>query len=108
MVNDLAFPLPVTVIAELLGLPVEDQLKFKAWSIPAVKAAEAELHGMPVPPEQLAAVAELEAYLLQMANARKADPRADLVSGLVVPDRWTAFDGRRDRQHLSSVAYCWL
>ena len=32
LISDLAYPLPATVIAEMLGVPREDQDKFKAWS----------------------------------------------------------------------------
>ena len=32
VISDLAYPLPVVVIAELLGFPVEDYEKIKKWS----------------------------------------------------------------------------
>ena len=32
MIHDLAYPLPVMVIAELLGLPASDRSQFKKWS----------------------------------------------------------------------------
>lgn len=83
VIADLAFPLPVTVIAELLGLPATDRERFKAWSVPAIRAAEMELQGRKPDAELLEAVDELTQYLQAMADAREREPREDLISGLV-------------------------
>jgi cytochrome P450 len=74
-----AFPLPITVIAELLGIPVEDQHLFQEWSdaiiSPAV-GAEAEARFF----EQVGAFV---AYLTDFFAARRAEPKQDLVSALL-------------------------
>jgi cytochrome P450 len=91
VIADLAFPLPVTVIAELLGLPVADRDKFKQWSIPAIRAAEMELMGQ-VPDAHLTdAVNELNQYLEALVAERRREPRSDLISGLVAAE----VDGER-------------
>lgn len=86
LVADLAFPLPVTVIAELLGLPVADRDRFKQWSIPAIRAAEMELMGQVPAPEFVQAVDELDAYLADLIAKRRDSPRQDLVSGLLAAE----------------------
>jgi cytochrome P450 len=91
LIADLAFPLPIAVITELLGLPAEDRAMFKQWSIPAIKAAELELQGLAPEPEQVEAVAKLEQYLEALVLARKQSPREDLVSGLATAE----VDGER-------------
>lgn len=91
LVTDLAFPLPVTVIAELLGLPAADHDKFKQWSIPAIRAAEMELMGLTPEPDFVAAVDELDAYLADLIAARRDHPTGDLVSGLLAAE----VDGER-------------
>jgi cytochrome P450 len=91
LVTQLAFPLPVTVIAELLGLPAEDHDRFKQWSIPAIRAAEMELMGLVPAPEFVVAVDELDAYLAQLIAARRDHPTGDLVSGLLAAE----VDGER-------------
>lgn len=83
VIQDLASPLPIAVIAELLGLPVEDREKFKAWSIPAIRAAEMELQGLAPAPDLLEAVADLTRYLEEMIAQRQRAPKEDLISGLV-------------------------
>jgi cytochrome P450 len=83
VIADLAFPLPVTVIAELLGLPAEDRGRFKEWSVPAIKVAESELYRQPPAQEHVDAVGELMDYLERLARLRLEAPREDLVSGLV-------------------------
>lgn len=91
LVTDLAFALPVTVIAELLGLPAADHERFKQWSIPAIRAAEMELMGQVPAPELVQAVDELDAYLADLIAARRDRPCADLVSALLAAE----VDGER-------------
>jgi cytochrome P450 len=79
LVDDFAFPLPITVIAELLGIPVEDRERFREWSSNAVTPA--------LTPEQREIAAhrgdEFIAYLDDLFAARRAAPTDDLVSALV-------------------------
>lgn len=82
IITGLAFPLPIAVIAELLGLPAGDRAMFKQWSLPAIKAAEMELQGQVPEPHLVEAVGELMAYLEAMVAKRLHEPTDDLISGL--------------------------
>lgn len=73
LMDDLATPLPVIVIAELLGIPQEDRARFKAWSDAVVGIQGTG--GWPLR-------GEMSAYFLQMMERRRADPRDDLISAL--------------------------
>ncbi|HET7081964.1 MAG TPA: cytochrome P450 [Chloroflexia bacterium] len=73
VVDDLAYPLPVIVIAEMLGIPREDRDRFKAWSDAIVGASLGG--GKPQ--------AEMSAYFLQMIEQRRQEPRDDLISALL-------------------------
>ena len=74
-----AFPLPITVIAELLGVPHEDQDRFREWSDAIITPA--------LGPEALERFFEqmgaFVAYLTELFAARRAEPRDDLISGLL-------------------------
>lgn len=78
----LAFPLPVTVIGELLGIPAEDRLSFQPLVRQAVAALdpssdEAALQGA------FAAQDQMSAYMSELLAERRRQPRDDLLSGLV-------------------------
>ena len=76
--DDYAFPLPVIVISEMLGIPDGDIVKFKKWSDASVAAMGAE---DPTPyVQEMAAMAE---YLQQQIADRRVHPGDDLISGLV-------------------------
>jgi cytochrome P450 len=79
LVDDYAFPLPITVIAELLGIPAEDRDRFRGWSSTFVTPALTE------DAQELAArhTEEFIAYLDVLFARRRADPREDLLSALV-------------------------
>ncbi len=90
LVQDLAYPLPVTVIAELLGVPAEDRSKFKAWSTrlrvlidPLTNAGKLD--------DAVGAYEEMEAYFLGLFAERRSAPRDDLLSALVAAEQ----DGER-------------
>ena len=86
IIHDLAYPLPVIVIAEMLGVPPEDRHRFKHWSDTVV----ATLGGPFTPPEVIAAarvaIDELAEYIGHVIAERRAEPREDLISGLVAAE----------------------
>ncbi len=86
LVEDLAYPLPVAVIAHLLGVPREDWPRFRAWSRLLVGSLDPTVARDPdrMGPAR-AAERALHAYLEGVVAERLAEPRDDLISALVAP-----------------------
>ncbi len=80
LVSDFGEPLPVTVIAEMLGIPVEDRRKFKAWS-DAIVGLSNQLGGVDAEAERMQA--EVGHYFLRIIEDRREHPGKDLISRVV-------------------------
>ncbi len=76
LIEAFAFPLPVTVICELLGVPVRDQAQFREWS-DVIVASE------PEPGAVHTAGIAMFRYFTDLVAAKRAGPADDLVSALV-------------------------
>ncbi|MEW2505642.1 cytochrome P450 [Amycolatopsis sp. NPDC047767] len=84
LMAELAVPLPVTVIAELLGVPVGDRERFGAWSGAMARAAEPGFLLAPGVAEAAAgARREFVGYFRELAAERRRAPGDDLLSALV-------------------------
>ncbi|GAA2068973.1 cytochrome P450 [Streptomyces albiaxialis] len=75
LLADFAYPLPIRVICELLGIPFADRDRFTGWSHTMVAAATPEEIG--------AASTRMAAYLGDLVEAKRARPEQDLLSALV-------------------------
>jgi len=74
--------LPMTVIAEQLGVPLEDYDLFKSWS----DAFVAQLSRMATPEEEIAAarlIVEFQKYFAERIEERRHNPREDIISDIV-------------------------
>jgi cytochrome P450 len=98
LISDLAYPLPVRVIAEMLGIPTKDQAQFKIWSDEVTRSADqlfVDPDRMGQGPEQRDMPPTLARgmgpYFQQIIAQRRADPEDDLISGLVKAE----LDGER-------------
>jgi cytochrome P450 len=80
LIDDYAFPLPITVIAELLGVPAEDRNNFREWSDAAVSgnASQEYMEEILIPHMQA-----FTDYLRALFEEKRANPGDDLVSALV-------------------------
>ncbi|MDP9119696.1 MAG: cytochrome P450 [Actinomycetota bacterium] len=82
MLPTLAEPLPVTVIAEMLGIPAADHHLLRPWSADIVKMYE--LHpSKTAQRDAVRASIEFSDYLRELARERRRRPGEDLISGLV-------------------------
>ena len=90
LIADFAFPLPVIVIAEMLGVPPEDLEQFNEWSNIVSLSLDPLLNERQVSRVQQI-VGEVFAYFEAVAEERRRNPRDDLVSALVTAE----VDGER-------------
>ncbi|MGH7961560.1 MAG: cytochrome P450 [Candidatus Binatia bacterium] len=85
LIADLAYPLPVIVIADLLGVPAEDRFKFRNWSRDLASAIDPIL--IPETVERASwAMGELEDYFRTLIVKRRGDLRNDLLSALIAAE----------------------
>lgn len=77
--RDVAAPLPLHVICELLGAPAEDRDKIFDWTNRIIAFDDPEFHQEGPPP-----VVQLAAYGDAIATQRRDDPRDDIITQLVV------------------------
>jgi cytochrome P450 len=93
-----AFPLPITVICELLGIPVADRDDFRAWSSTMISDTAA------VAAYEAAATAMVR-YFLALLAAKRHEPADDLLSALILAQD----DGDRlSENELVSMAFLLL
>ncbi|OKJ95196.1 cytochrome [Streptomyces sp. CB03234] len=106
LITELAFPLPITVICELLGVPVADRAQFRVWSTAALTPTYED--DAPMPPHEANRL--LRGYFTDLvAEKRRAsgtatgneDAQPDLLSALIVA---STEDGRLTEQELISTA----
>jgi pimeloyl-[acyl-carrier protein] synthase len=84
LIEDLAYPLPVAVIARMLGVPEKDWPRFREWS----RVLVSSLDPVAFPsPEMLAALTSAQEalldYLRGIVARRRREPRSDLISDLI-------------------------
>lgn len=78
LIDDYAFPLPIIVISEILGVPIEDQDKFRVWSNSIIGASNAE-EG----PDVYRHMQEFTEYLGHWFAKVRENPGDDLISQLI-------------------------
>ena len=83
VIEGLAIPLPVTVIAEMLGVEPERRRDFKRWSDIVIHNASGAGRADPFGPAVLEAVGEMTLYVVRIARQRRRRPADDLISLLV-------------------------
>lgn len=75
LVDAFAFPLPVTVICELLGVPQHDRDEFRAWSTALVSADDVVVVGK--------AAQDMAAYLTELIAGKRDNPADDMLTALI-------------------------
>ena len=109
LINDLAYPLPVTVIAELLGIPSDDQDTFKKWADELIGSTASSNSNLPVDraSEEIfkRVQTEMDSYFINIIEKRKANkvPSTDLISNLLKAE----IDGNKLTE-VEILAFCSL
>lgn len=84
IVHDLAYPLPVMVIAELLGLPAADRARFKKWSDDLFAILGTVRRKSPELIQRAAeSLREMTEYAKHLSRERRLDPKDDLLTALL-------------------------
>ncbi len=101
LIKDFSYPLPVIVIAELLGIPSSDRDQFKQWSDEVVASADQIVGGTSSNSEQVHK--EMKEYFRGIMAERKLNPQNDLISALLAAE----IDGEQLSEE-DILSFCWL
>ncbi|MFF4197896.1 cytochrome P450 [Nonomuraea sp. NPDC001831] len=85
IVDDFAYPLPVAVICRLLGVPREDEPRFREWSDAIVASADVGTEDDTTEQDRAGrqARADMGRYLVDLAEQRRGNPGDDMLSAFV-------------------------
>ena len=83
VVSDLAVPLPVTIVAELLGVERERHADFKRWSDSVIYNATGPGRAVPFNSAFLSTMEELFDYFGEVIEVRQAEPTEDLIGQIL-------------------------
>ncbi|RVT51294.1 cytochrome P450 [Rubrivivax albus] len=86
LVHDFAHPLPVDVIAQILGVPIADREAFARWSVQLGATLD------PIAPDEVylrggEAAMGFSAYMRQLIAQRRGEPGSDLLSALIAAEQ---------------------
>ncbi|TXN43234.1 cytochrome P450 [Methylobacterium sp. WL7] len=82
-VDDLAYPLPVTVICELFGVPREDEPKFHGWATQLATALEPDsLSDREIRDANSRTFDAIGGYMADLMKEKRRHPQDDMLSGL--------------------------
>jgi len=78
LVREYAVEIPTTIIAEMLGVPVKDRLKFRKWSNAGISSSASRFGILKAIPDIIVFIR----YVRSLAKARRTNPEGDLISAL--------------------------
>ncbi|KQP69858.1 cytochrome P450 [Methylobacterium sp. Leaf112] len=85
IVDDLAYPLPVTIICELLGIPTEDEPQFHGWATQLATALEPDtMADKEARSENSRTFETISDYMTGLIKEKRRHPKDDMLSGLAV------------------------
>ena len=82
-IADFAMPLPIIVIAEMLGVPAEERDTFRTWSNDLITGTDMIRGTDERRRKQREAIMSLMAYFGKLIAERRAEPREDIISALI-------------------------
>jgi cytochrome P450 len=86
-IEDFAYPLPVRIISEMMGVPPEDEAKFRGWSREMARSLDPDFVLAPdVIERRQKAGAEFSEFFRDLIAKRRMDPEDDLLSGLIAAE----------------------
>jgi cytochrome P450 len=88
VIEEFAYPIPVNVICELLGVPVADHERFKGWSLDIARGLDSIYlpADSEVPRRSAASRHAISDYFRDLIARRRAAPRGDLLSALIAAE----------------------
>ncbi|MBE7245585.1 MAG: cytochrome P450 [Actinomycetospora chiangmaiensis] len=101
LVEHLSYPLPVSVICELLGVPESDEPRFQAWATQLATALEPDArHDVESRRHTVSAFDAISDYMRDLIREKRQHPVDDMLSGLAAPGP----DGRKRMSDFDLIA----